>query len=57
MRNEKVDDFLAVQKKWQAELQANGKKKYLGLFKSEKEAALVYNKKAKEVIMTLPFWN
>ena len=41
--------FHKLSKKWQAELQANGKRKYLGLFKSEKEAALAYNKKAKEI--------
>ena len=35
--------------KWMARIKVNGKRKYLGRFKYEKEAALAYNKAAKEI--------
>lgn len=35
--------------KWQAEIKANGKKYSLGCYKTPEEAAIVYNKKAKEL--------
>jgi outer membrane protein assembly factor BamD (BamD/ComL family) len=33
-------------KKWNAQIQINGKQKHLGYFTSEEEAALAYNKEA-----------
>jgi hypothetical protein len=41
--------FHKATKKWQAEVRVDKVKKYLGSFTCEKEAALVYNKKAKEL--------
>ena len=35
--------------KWSAYIQINGKKRRLGMFKTEREAALAYNKAAKEL--------
>jgi hypothetical protein len=41
--------FHKLNKKWETKIQVNGRKIHLGYFTCEKEAALVYNKKAKEV--------
>lgn len=41
--------FNKKRKKWEAQIQLNNKRQYLGSFDYEKEAALVYNKKAKEI--------
>ena len=37
-----------IAKKWMAQIMINRKFKYLGLYKSEKEAAYIYNKAAKK---------
>lgn len=42
---------------WIASIQINGKLKHIGEFKSEKEAALAYNEKAKEVHGEFAFIN
>lgn len=36
-------------KKWQAHIQADGKREHLGYFKKEKDAALAYNKAARNL--------
>jgi hypothetical protein len=41
--------FHKLHKKWETKIQVNGRRKHLGYFTCEKEAALAYNKKAKEI--------
>ena len=42
-------DFHKKANKWRARIEIDGRKKYLGLFLDEKEAAQAYNEKAKEL--------
>lgn len=35
-----------VGKRWQSQIKVNGKRKYIGLFKTKEEAALAYNREA-----------
>jgi hypothetical protein len=41
--------FSKKRKKWEVSIQLNNRRQYLGSFDYEKEAALAYNKKAKEI--------
>ncbi len=45
------------QKKWVAELRHDGKRHYIGRYRTKEEAALAYNKKAKEVFGELAVLN
>lgn len=41
--------FLKARNKWQAQIKINGKQRYLGIFKTEKEACECYIKKVSEL--------